>query len=433
MDYDNDEPVKVIVRVRPEELDDGSSSDKESLSPLTKINNIRGHLNNSNSNYSADAAPIAKSVKFITQLNDQSIRIVAPYSDSGAIGVYRKGVPAVDDKEFSFDKIYPENSKQEDIYAGVSHLVSATIRGYNATIFAYGCTGSGKSYTMTGTQYAPGIIPRVISDIFTSIEEKAKVESDTMFYIRISYVELYQNNFRNLLDFKKSSSSKSGSAFGGSRDIGRDDDSIASSHDDDSLQDTLKGASVASSRSTKIEVRENTSAGVFLAGPNLRIPVTSAKEAFQLIAKGNKLRAVGSTQCNEMSSRSHVVLTIHVESKVPNAGLDTPKNNNLNSSFFADSVSESFDPSSSLDTQKQASVSERDFGGPEWRLGKIHLVDLAGSERLSLSGAEGDTLLETQKINLALSALGDVLHALSKNSSIQMQHEKDCNFLEVEK
>lgn len=47
-------------------------------------------------------------------------------------------------------------------------------------------------------------------------------------------------------------------------------------------------------------------------------------------------------------------------------------------------------------------------GGPksELRLGKIHLVDLAGSERLSLSGAEGETLLETQKINLSLSALG---------------------------
>ena len=53
----------------------------------------------------------------------------------------------------------------------------------------------------------------------------------------------------------------------------------------------------------KIEVRESQSAGVFLAGPNLRIPVTSAQEAFQLIARGNKVRATGFTQCNDLSSR----------------------------------------------------------------------------------------------------------------------------------
>jgi hypothetical protein len=334
MEHDNDEPVKVIIRIRPEELLDDNSPSDGPASPLTKINNVRGHLT---SNYDKESVISPKAGRFITQLNDQTIRLNPPYSSSSDTGVPRKSVPAVDDKEFSFDKIFGDNSKQEEIYANVSNLVSATIRGYNATIFAYGCTGSGKSYTMTGTQYAPGIIPRVISDIFTSIEEKAKAESDVIFYIRISYVELYQNNFRNLLDFKKSSQNKGGtSAFGGaSKDSKeRDDDSIASSIDDDSLQDTLKGSSVASNRSQKIEVREKEGVGVFLMGPNLRIPVTSAKEAFQLIAKGNKVRAIGATQCNEMSSRSHVILTIHVESRVPSSSA-TPKNtNNLNSSFF---------------------------------------------------------------------------------------------------
>lgn len=56
-------------------------------------------------------------------------------------------------------------------------------------------------------------------------------------------------------------------------------------------------------RGDKIEIRESQSAGVFLAGNNLRIPVTTAKEAFKLISKGNKNRAVGSTQCNDVSSR----------------------------------------------------------------------------------------------------------------------------------
>lgn len=79
------------------------------------------------------------------------------------------------------------------------------------------------------------------------------------------------------------------------------------------------------------------------AGPNIRIPVTSGKEAFQLINRGNKHRAVGSTQCNDSSSRSHAVLTLHVESRAVTAG------------------------SAAADTS------------PELRLGKMHLVDLAGN------------------------------------------------------
>jgi len=63
----------------------------------------------------------------------------------------------------------------------------------------------------------------------------------------------------------------------------------------------------------------------------------------------------------------------------------------------------------------------------ELRLGKIHLVDLAGSERLNLSGAEGETRLETQQINLSLTALGDVLSALSKNATVMANHAKSVN------
>ena len=146
----------------------------------------------------------------------------------------------------------------------------------------------------------------------------------------------------------------------------------------------------------KIEVRESQSAGVFLSGPNLRVPVTSAQEAFQLIAKGNKLRAVGSTQCNDESSRSHAILTIHVESR--------------------HSTSLSLDETDSI-ASARSSINSGRSPRIDLRLGKMHLVDLAGSERLTLSGSEGDTLLETQNINLSLSALGDVLSALSKNAT----------------
>ena len=144
-----------------------------------------------------------------------------------------------------------------------------------------------------------------------------------------------------------------------------------------------------SPKSDKIEVRESPSAGVFLAGHNLRIPVTSAEEALQLINKGNKYRVTSATQCNDVSSRSHAILTLHVESESVSTATPGGK-----------------------------------VGVSELRLGKMHLVDLAGSERLTLSGAEGDTLVETQSINLSLTALGDVLSALSRNSQISSPTQK---------
>lgn len=117
--------------------------------------------------------------------------------------------------------------------------------------------------------------------------------------MRISYVELYNNTFRNLLDFasKEVSSSREG------LDKSRQTD-VEGSFIDGALEG--RGAiSVPSNfvRSDKIEVRESQSAGVFLSGPNLRIPVTSAREAFNLISRGNRFRATGSTNCNEDSSR----------------------------------------------------------------------------------------------------------------------------------
>ncbi len=144
---------------------------------------------------------------------------------------------------------------------------------------------------MTGTSSAPGIIPRAISEIFSIIEDTAATESDVFFYVRISYVELYNNSFRNLLEFaSKELASKEGNSNTMDSEL--------------SMYDTMTNISQKpNSRNDKIEVRESASAGVFLAGPYLRIPVTTAKEAFQLIAKGNKYRAVGATQCNDLSSR----------------------------------------------------------------------------------------------------------------------------------
>lgn len=200
--------------------------------------------------------------KCVLMIDENTVRITPP---DGSQGV-RKSVSAVDDKIFSYDKIFPEECTQENIYSSVSAHVKATVSGYNTTIFAYGSTGSGKSYTMTGNSTAPGIIPRAISEIFSIIEATAASESDVFFYVRLSYVELYNNNFKNLLEFA-------------SKELSLKEKN--SEKDDFEELPEARGRSTSptqmhpglSSRTDKIEVRESQSAGVFLAGPSLRIPV----------------------------------------------------------------------------------------------------------------------------------------------------------------
>jgi hypothetical protein len=328
------EPVKVFVRIRPE-CNNGS--------------------NNNSTNVSANTSFVGMTFKSATLIDEKTIRLSPPEGLHGS----RRPVADIDDKTHVYDQVFDETSTQEQVYRHVSPLVQATIRGYNTTAFAYGSTGSGKSFTMTGNSHSPGIIPRAISETFEIVEKMAREQKDIMIYVRLSYVELYNNNFRNLLETvpKDSLNLSSNQALDTSSSILRED-----SFDDENH--TRLGMS------DKIEVREN-QRGVFLAGRNLHFAVTSAEEAFSLIKLGNKARAVGVTNCNEHSSRSHAILTLHVESAMPGDG-----------GVGAAS------------------------GHKEYRVGKMHLVDLAGSERLSLSGAEGDVLVETQNINKSLSAIG---------------------------
>lgn len=287
--------------------------------------------------------------KCVQNIDDMSLRLIQPdnYSNSHK---YRKD----NDKIFSFDKIFKEESIQEDIYKHVSQHVKDTISGYNTTIFAYGSTGSGKTYTMTGTNNNQGIIPRAINEIFSIIDESTTIaEKDIFFYVRMSYVELYNNNFRNLLDFtnkeEKSSTTSLSNSFSSTnslisprfsyaspktvnndRDISpfnsgeysfSENNGIIGSRMNNSrfsppnspLPNLVTGEftpdtfySTGSSRNKnndKIEVRENQLSGVFLAGNNLRFAVTSADEAIQLFMKGNKYRSTRSTHCNDISSR----------------------------------------------------------------------------------------------------------------------------------
>ncbi|GCC37763.1 hypothetical protein chiPu_0016270 [Chiloscyllium punctatum] len=92
----------------------------------------------------------------------------------------------------------PKERGGDDVYrATTKGLIEGIISGYNATVFAYGPTGAGKTYTMLGTDYEPGIYLRTLNDLFKCIEET----SDDMEYtVSMSYLEIYNEMIRDLLN-----------------------------------------------------------------------------------------------------------------------------------------------------------------------------------------------------------------------------------------
>ena len=278
-------------------------------------------------------------------------------------------------RHFKFDQVFGPSTRQAEVYAAVEPLVVAASEGYNATVFAYGCTGSGKTHTMAGdddgigassssssaaaatadptTDRSEGIIPRAVRRFFELVQIKAEEQSDRIFLVRLTFVELYNDRFRDL----------------------------------------LSAASSPSSRHSGIQLRERASGEVFLEGSStLGKAVTSAAEAMKLYRRGTKQRATAATDLNQSSSRSHAIFTLQMESRsASSAAMPSP----LKKSGSANCVLR----------------------------GRLHMIDLAGSERLKKSNARGSTRAETLSINRSLATLGDVLSALSKRSRVTQQFE----------
>jgi kinesin family protein 5 len=108
--------------------------------------------------------------------------------------------------DFTFDRVF-ENALQDDVYQQVQASIEDVLNGFNSTVFAYGQTGSGKSFTMFGdvrSEKLRGIIPRACHHIFSHIAED---ESGTEWQIKSSFLEIYQENVRDLLSTEKDKTS----------------------------------------------------------------------------------------------------------------------------------------------------------------------------------------------------------------------------------
>ncbi|CAG5928029.1 unnamed protein product [Menidia menidia] len=331
-----------------------------------------------------------------------SEEVVHPISDDTlVVNCLRTGSP-VQQKMFEFERVHGPEDSQDVVFEEIKALLTSLLDGYNVCIMAYGQTGSGKTHTMMGSQLLEehsgmpqedqqGIIQKAATEVFRLISEKPP-ESHT---VEVSVMEVYNNEVYDLL-----ARAEQGNAAGQRRDV----------------ITTSSGASQVTSLTYE--------------------PVCNASEVMQIINSVVKLRAHSPTLIHRDSSRSHLIVTFTISSKSLDAvtlarrlqtakkGLQqsihkewwSPRCRRANPAarhspdelLASPASSPCRSPGFSPCPSPRQSISQTPFRT------KLQLVDLAGSECVGMTGVSGAALWEVSCINRSLSALSDVLGALTE-------------------
>lgn len=269
-------------------------------------------------------------------------------------------MPNAEAKRFTFETAFPPDISQERFFqeAGVPGLIESALDGYAATVFAFGQTGAGKTYTMAGTagatskeavkaraatpeaerESSPGLVHMTARWLYHRIEALP----ETKFAVRVTYLEIYNEQIADLI----------------------------------------------SPSPSPLAVRW--SSGGFYVEDLSVVKCRGLKDLLYVIDKGLENRHVRSHRMNSESSRSHAILTIYVDSEPADGG--SP---------------------SSADGGGAQGTPAKGAAAPRKRYGKISLLDLAGSENLRSSGSDGAGAREAGAINRSLFVLGQCIKALS--------------------
>jgi kinesin family protein 5 len=213
-----------------------------------------------------------------------TIKVVARFRPQNKVEIASGGEPIVDFKSedtcvvqskeasgaFTFDRVFDMSSRQADVFDfSIRNTVDDILNGYNGTVFAYGQTGAGKSYTMMGSdiddEEGKGIIPRIVEQIFASMLASP---SNIEYTVRVSYMEIYMERIRDLLN---------------------------------PVNDNLP-------------VHEEKNRGVYVKGL-LEVYVSSVPEVYEVMRRGGAARAVAATNMNQESSRSHSIFVVTITQK----------------------------------------------------------------------------------------------------------------------
>ncbi|CAI9266883.1 unnamed protein product [Lactuca saligna] len=168
-------------------------------------------------------------------------------------------------RHFTFDASFPDSSSQHEVYStSTSELVEAVLQGRNGSVFCYGATGAGKTFTMLGTAENPGVMVLAIKDLFYKVRQRS---CDGNHVVHLSYLEVYNETVRDLL-----------------------------------------------SPGRPLVLREDKQ-GIMAAGLT-QYRAYSTDEVMVLLQQGNRNRTTEPTRANETSSRSHAILQVMVEYRV---------------------------------------------------------------------------------------------------------------------
>ncbi|KAJ3415476.1 hypothetical protein HDV05_004918 [Chytridiales sp. JEL 0842] len=329
-------PVRVAVRVRPPAE---KNSRRLSLSVVPSNNAILVGKDR-------DGGSNPQNENGASFLNNTLPQLAGP--GGGVVNGNKRG--------FTFDIVYGQESSQKQLYnSSCASLVDQFVDGFNVTIFAYGQTSSGKTYTMGSNNNATtpdaqcGIIPRVIRQVMKLIQVKRKMDPKIEYSIRCVFLEIYQEQVRDLL----------------MPDIDPKD----------------------------IAIREDRTGAITISGIHEQ-PVQTTDDLFRCLEAGGIERTTGDTRMHMHSSRSHAIFTILLEQRLNPAAVTGMRTD-----------------------EEEFGVPSSGSRGALLRVSKLHLVDLAGSERLKRTGAEGVRFKESVKINSGLLALGNVISVLGGDAN----------------
>jgi hypothetical protein len=207
--------------------------------------------------------------------------LVVDGANGAAVGVPDETSLVVSDKDdarnplrrYEYNMVYGAGSTQEEVFRDTEPLMTSVLDGFNVCIFAYGQSGSGKTYTMEGTADAPGLVLRAVSRLFEVVAERAEQGFETTLYLGM--VEIYNETLKDLLAPKANDAA----------------------------------AAAAAAPPKKLEILKDSLLGMYVKDLT-SVTVHTASHVRTLIAQGNESRRTMATGLNEQSSRSHMVVTL---------------------------------------------------------------------------------------------------------------------------
>ncbi|ETV97900.1 hypothetical protein H310_09219 [Aphanomyces invadans] len=214
--------------------------------------------------------------EIVKVLGNKVVVVMDPGNQKDVVGKMRHRSR---EKRYAFDYVFSPLDGQETVYNNTTKfLIHGILQGFNATVFAYGCTGAGKTYTMLGTPDEPGIMALTLDDLFQHIQAgQSRVPNSVNYRVTVSFLEVYNENIRDLLR-------------------------------SDPDQDTY------------LDLREDPVKGPLVADLS-EIVASNAEEVMRLLRRGNKNRSQEATAANAVSSRSHAVLQVSVEQTEATPGM----------------------------------------------------------------------------------------------------------------